>query len=134
VRLACTSTGIALEIKAEGRGLAKIGSGVSTGVGFRGMQERVRQFGGTLTVQSNGNGTVRSRGTAECSGNRPGQGRMTMRAERTTAITVSTSVGLGIMVPSYGPDSHRYRYHWHLVSSIDTVRCVFDLRSARRFA
>jgi two-component system NarL family sensor kinase len=62
VRLARTPSGIELEIKDEGRGLdkdiqAKIASGESVGVGFRGMQERVRQIGGTLTVQSNGHGT-----------------------------------------------------------------------------
>jgi PAS domain S-box-containing protein len=62
VRLARTSSGIELEIKDEGCGLdkdiqAKLASGESVGVGFRGMQERVRQIGGTLTVQSNGHGT-----------------------------------------------------------------------------
>ena len=62
LRLARTSNGIELEIKDEGRGLdkhiqAKLASGDSVGVGFRGMQERVRQIGGTLTVQSNGHGT-----------------------------------------------------------------------------
>jgi signal transduction histidine kinase len=53
---------IELEIKDHGRGLpeeirSKIASGVSAGVGFRGMQERVTQVGGALMVQSNGNGT-----------------------------------------------------------------------------
>lgn len=62
VRLARTPSGIELEIKDEGRGLdediqARIASGESVGVGFRGMQERVRQIGGTLTVQSDGHGT-----------------------------------------------------------------------------
>ena len=62
VRLARTSSGIELEIKDEGHGLdrdiqAKLASGESAGVGFRGMQERVAQIGGTLTVQSNGHGT-----------------------------------------------------------------------------
>jgi signal transduction histidine kinase len=36
--------------------LAEIQSGRS-GVGIRGMHERVRQFGGTLAIESNGNGT-----------------------------------------------------------------------------
>jgi signal transduction histidine kinase len=62
MRLARTPNGIELEIKDHGRGLdpeieTKIASGLNPGVGFRGMQERVRQFGGTLTVQSNGLGT-----------------------------------------------------------------------------
>jgi two-component system NarL family sensor kinase len=62
VRLARMLNGIELEIKDEGCGLnkdilAKLASGESVGVGFRGMQERVAQIGGTLTVQSDGHGT-----------------------------------------------------------------------------
>ena len=33
-------------------------SGTSLGVGIRGMRERLRQLGGTLEVNSNGEGTV----------------------------------------------------------------------------
>lgn len=62
VRLSHTNGGIELEVKDEGRGIdqktqLKIASGGSVGVGLRGMHERVRQIGGTLRVQSNGNGT-----------------------------------------------------------------------------
>jgi PAS domain S-box-containing protein len=62
VRLARTPSQIELEVKDEGRGLnreiqEKIAAGLSAGVGFRGMQERVRQIGGTLKVHSNGKGT-----------------------------------------------------------------------------
>jgi PAS domain S-box-containing protein len=62
VRLSRSSSQIELEIKDHGRGLpveiqSKIASGVSPGVGFRGMRERVSQVGGALMVQSNGNGT-----------------------------------------------------------------------------
>jgi signal transduction histidine kinase len=62
VRLSRSSSHIELEIKDHGQGLpeeirSKIASGVSAGVGFRGMQERVSQVGGALMVQSNGNGT-----------------------------------------------------------------------------
>jgi PAS domain S-box-containing protein len=62
VRLARTFNGIELEIKDEGCGLdkhlqAKLASGENVGVGFRGMQERVTQIGGSLTVQSNSHGT-----------------------------------------------------------------------------
>jgi PAS domain S-box-containing protein len=62
VRLARTPSQVELEIKDQGRGLnqelqAKIASGANVGVGFRGMQERVRQIGGTLTIRSNGKGT-----------------------------------------------------------------------------
>jgi signal transduction histidine kinase len=51
-----------LEVEDNGTGIndelrSSIVSGASTGVGFRGMQERVRTLGGTLTVQSDGNGT-----------------------------------------------------------------------------
>jgi PAS domain S-box-containing protein len=62
VRLSRSSSRIELEIKDYGQGLpeeiqSKIASGEGAGVGFRGMQERVSQVGGVLTVQSNGNGT-----------------------------------------------------------------------------
>lgn len=62
VRLARAGDKIELEIRDEGKGInreiqAKLNSGASVGVGFRGMQERVRLIGGKLTVQSNGNGT-----------------------------------------------------------------------------
>ena len=32
-------------------------SSAQTGVGFRGMRERIRRLGGTLQIQSNGHGT-----------------------------------------------------------------------------
>jgi signal transduction histidine kinase len=62
VRLSRTAQEITLEIKHNGTGInedlrSSIVSGASTGVGFRGMQERVRTLGGTLTVQPSGNGT-----------------------------------------------------------------------------
>ena len=62
VRLSRTPREIMLEVKDNGTGIndelrSSIVSGASTGVGFRGMQERVRTLGGTLTVQSDGNGT-----------------------------------------------------------------------------
>ena len=62
VRLSRTAQEITLEIKHNGTGInedlrSSIVSGASTGVGFRGMQERVRTLGGMLTVQSSGNGT-----------------------------------------------------------------------------
>lgn len=49
------------EVSDQGRGimperLAEIRSG-ATGVGIRGMQERLRQFRGTMTIESNGAGT-----------------------------------------------------------------------------
>jgi PAS domain S-box-containing protein len=62
VRLSRTPQEITLEVKDNGTGIndelrSSIVSGASAGVGFRGMQERVRTLGGTLTVQSNGQGT-----------------------------------------------------------------------------
>jgi len=62
VRLWRTPAEIKLEVKDEGRGInqeiqSKIASSASVGVGLRGMQERVKQIGGTLTIHSNGNGT-----------------------------------------------------------------------------
>jgi PAS domain S-box-containing protein len=62
VRLSRSSSHIELEVKDHGQGIpeeiqSKIASGVSAGVGFRGMQERVSQAGGALMIHSNGNGT-----------------------------------------------------------------------------
>jgi two-component system NarL family sensor kinase len=53
---------IEFEIKDEGGGIKKdvrsrINSGSGSGVRFRGMQERVKQMGGTLDVQSSEKGT-----------------------------------------------------------------------------
>ena len=63
VRLVRSPVEIVLEVSDEGKGLkpetqSKISIGESTGVGLRGMRERVRQLGGTLEVRSNGHGTV----------------------------------------------------------------------------
>jgi two-component system, NarL family, sensor kinase len=49
------------EVSDRGKGiraerLAEIRAGV-TGLGIRGMQERLRQFGGTMTIESSGSGT-----------------------------------------------------------------------------
>jgi PAS domain S-box-containing protein len=57
VRLSSATDRIELEIADDGKGIKKevqdkINSGVSVGVGFRGMQERVKSIGGTLAVQS----------------------------------------------------------------------------------
>jgi signal transduction histidine kinase len=62
VRLSRTASEVKLEVIDNGIGIkedirSSIASGVSAGVGFRGMQERVRLLGGTLTVQSDENGT-----------------------------------------------------------------------------
>jgi signal transduction histidine kinase len=53
---------ITLVVEDKGKGIpaeieSNISSGQLTGVGLRGMRERVRQFGGHLDVHSNGNGT-----------------------------------------------------------------------------
>ena len=61
IRLSRGSENIHLEVRDEGRGiplerLAEIQSGVS-GVGVRGMQERLHEFGGAMSIESNGSGT-----------------------------------------------------------------------------
>ena len=61
IRLSCADGKIDLEIRDEGKGInqeiqSKLNSGASVGVGFRGMQERVRLIGGKLTVHPNPNG------------------------------------------------------------------------------
>jgi PAS domain S-box-containing protein len=53
---------ISVSVRDEGKGIppelqSKISSGASSGVGLRGMRERVRQFGGRLDIHSDGSGT-----------------------------------------------------------------------------
>jgi PAS domain S-box-containing protein len=53
---------ICLEVKDEGKGIspdlrAKLAAGESSGVGLRGMRERIQQLGGRLEIDSNGHGT-----------------------------------------------------------------------------
>jgi signal transduction histidine kinase len=58
VKVFCNENDVVLEIRDQGRGLPS-GSGetLNFGVGIRSMQERLRQFGGTLQIESNGSGT-----------------------------------------------------------------------------
>ena len=62
VRLSRVPGEIQLEVADRGRGISpetqeKFFAGRSTGVGLQGMRERVRQIGGALQIQSDGNGT-----------------------------------------------------------------------------
>ena len=61
IRMFVEAESLRVEVSDQGKGilperLAEIRSGGS-GVGIRGMQERLRQFGGMMTVDSNGSGT-----------------------------------------------------------------------------
>jgi two-component system, NarL family, sensor kinase len=63
IRLELSPKEITLEIKDEGRGISpekrmKAVSGRSSGVGIRGMQERIAQLGGKVEIKSNANGTA----------------------------------------------------------------------------
>ena len=63
VRLLHSPAEIKLEVSDDGKGVnqetqLKISSGATTGVGLRGMRERVRQLGGSLEIRSNGHGTI----------------------------------------------------------------------------
>jgi len=53
---------LSLEIRDTGRGMSQMKvkalTGASSGVGLRGMRERLAQVGGDLTLQSDGNGTL----------------------------------------------------------------------------
>lgn len=54
---------IVIEVQDEGKGIPhdkqrELDSPGRTGVGFRGMRERLRQLGGSLQIQSNGKGTA----------------------------------------------------------------------------
>jgi len=62
VTLARTGNEVKLEVKDSGKGIDEettrnINAGVGTGVGMRGMQERVKSMRGRLTVHSNSDGT-----------------------------------------------------------------------------
>jgi len=62
VRLSRNGEEVVLEVSDNGRGIGeevkkRIGSGVSAGVGMRGMQERVKLMRGRMTVNSSPNGT-----------------------------------------------------------------------------
>jgi PAS domain S-box-containing protein len=62
VTLSCTAEEVQLEVRDRGRGIDEettksINAGVSSGVGMRGMQERIKSLRGRLTVHSNANGT-----------------------------------------------------------------------------
>ena len=57
-----SSSEITLEVRDHGKGMSpelqlKISAGESSGVGLRGIRERIRQFGGRLEVHANGGGT-----------------------------------------------------------------------------
>jgi PAS domain S-box-containing protein len=61
IRVTRSQTNLAFEISDEGKGLAEDRQrdirAARAGVGVRGMQERVRQFGGSLEITSDGDGT-----------------------------------------------------------------------------
>jgi len=62
IRLTRTKDLICLEVSDQGSGLSpdllnSLNSGQSSGVGFRGMRERIRQLGGALKITSDGSGT-----------------------------------------------------------------------------
>jgi PAS domain S-box-containing protein len=62
VKLTRSSKEITLEVRDAGKGIdkhlqSKIASGATIGVGFRGMQERVKLIGGNLAVKSSDHGT-----------------------------------------------------------------------------
>jgi PAS domain S-box-containing protein len=63
IRVARSDDEVRLEVRDVGKGIpagtqASLTSGKLSGVGLRGMHERLRQMGGHLEVQSNGNGTL----------------------------------------------------------------------------
>jgi len=63
VRLYHSAGEVRLEVKDQGKGIPpemqlEISSGEASGVGLRGMLERVRLIGGTFDIQSDGSGTL----------------------------------------------------------------------------
>ena len=62
INLSLASNKLVVEIEDEGKGIPadklwKVQSEGSTGVGLRGMRERIRQLGGDLQIASNSEGT-----------------------------------------------------------------------------
>ena len=62
IRITQDEACLRVEIEDAGKGIppekqSAFGSSAHTGVGLRGMRERLRQLGGTLQIQSNGHGT-----------------------------------------------------------------------------
>ncbi|MGC1686451.1 MAG: response regulator [Candidatus Acidiferrales bacterium] len=63
VRIARSAGEITLEVSDQGRGIpgdlqSRISSGESSGVGLRGVRERIRQFGGRFNISSDQKGTT----------------------------------------------------------------------------
>ncbi len=63
IRVSRSENEVRLEVRDAGKGIpveaqTSLSSGKLSGVGLRGMHERLRQMGGHLDVQSNGNGTL----------------------------------------------------------------------------
>ena len=63
IRLYEEDHGILVEVQDRGKGISlekqlELSSSGRTGVGFRGMRERLRQLGGSLEIQSDGSGTT----------------------------------------------------------------------------
>ena len=63
IRILRDAEQVLLEVKDNGRGIPKevlrrfSETGAGTGVGITGMHERVRELGGNLSLESDGNGT-----------------------------------------------------------------------------
>jgi len=62
VRIHREAESVSLEVRDEGKGISperlnEIQS-QGSGVGIRGIRERVRQFGGAMSIESNGSGTT----------------------------------------------------------------------------
>jgi PAS domain S-box-containing protein len=58
IKMYAVGSDLVLEINDQGSGMPADIPGKNLGVGIRSMQERLRAFGGTLLIQSNGTGTM----------------------------------------------------------------------------
>jgi len=63
VRIMCSDGHVHLNVSDDGRGipedvLAKFRGGAAPGIGLAGMRERLAEFGGQITVESSGAGSV----------------------------------------------------------------------------
>jgi signal transduction histidine kinase len=57
IRVVQNESSLRVEVEDDGKGMPSAVAEAQSGVGLRGMQERLRRFGGTLQVDSNDNGT-----------------------------------------------------------------------------
>jgi signal transduction histidine kinase len=119
---------ITLEVSDTGRGIpaavqAKISSGQSSGVGLRGMRERIRQFNGQLDIHSNQDGTrilvlLPVRNATE-----RGEGVEPSQAQSSDAIA---ALAVAPITPDSTPETLAASNADNLAPEVATILCIDD--------